>query len=553
MDSSNQQTRAALVHFFTQWSVNSQDAAPTTQAIQDSVECMVDQWQLGHVCWLCEDPARLLALAQSALVSCDEQTPLVIDWIVPHETAFLYLARYFYYEKKIATHIAARLRWQPVVNQVPEFVRSKLSDHDTPEQVRCYELALCVPFLLITGGPGTGKTTTIVKMICILLAAQPQWRVIVVAPTGKAAARLESAMRAYVPPGCIDAMPHAGLRVMTIHRLLRQKQAPWWTQACIGADVLIVDELSMVDLALANELLDALSEQTRLIFVGDAQQLPAVEAGSLLEGLTQASLGVPEESHSCAQNVHVILQHCYRFAGELAALCHAVIQNSDTFIEILQRADGQTIIWQNALFTSDQLPAILEEYATFLASTTSSIGECIQLFSTHRILTAHRLGKWGAVSVNEAIVTYHRQQSNGTEPYYDGLPVIMTANDASLDLCNGDVGLFFKKDEQWRVYFSTTRAYLPVQLPRYEYAYAMTVHKAQGSEFDTVSLILPAEDSPILSRSWLYTALTRAKKKIRLVAQENVLRHALSQHRVRSSGLYRRLADAIRLARGTLS
>ncbi len=543
--------------------------------------------QSAIICPQLEDWLKKLK-ASPAVGSPGEIRPLILD---AHHR--LYLFRYWEYEQTISNSIERRIE-KPTPDLDLEHLRiilDRLFPKTEPQKVDWQKIAAAVAclkhFCVITGGPGTGKTFTIGKMLALLLeleADQPL-KIYLAAPTGKAAARLQGALeQAKDHINCAEPIKSVfPSDVFTIHRMLKPiKGSPYFhfdSYHPLMADVVIVDEASMVDVALMAKLLQAVPEKARLVIIGDKDQLASVEAGSVLgdicdrdnmhgfsasfqsqirelTGANMGAIGPTADAKHSLQDSIVVLQKSYRFDTDdgIGALSLAVNRgDADAALNILDDAADQSIVWQR-LKTDTQLMEALSEqivsaYRPYL--TTRNPAEALSLLEHFKILCALNIGPWGVQAINrtaEQILSRHRliQLDPKTEnPWYAGRPVLITRNHYPLGLFNGDIGITFPAaadaSREWVVYFrgpeGGVRRFLPHQLPEHETVYAMTVHKSQGSEFDDVLLILPDKDVPILTRELIYTALTRARRKITIWGRSQILRGALTRKIQRTSGL----------------
>jgi exodeoxyribonuclease V alpha subunit len=437
-------------------------------------------------------------------------------------------------------------------------------------------------FSVITGGPGTGKTFTIARILAIL-AGQPggdRLRVKLAAPTGKAAGRLLDSLRQArealeLAPGPSAVIPDD---VSTIHRLLRPVYGtPHFRHNRndpLPIDVLIVDEASMVDLALMAKLLEAVPAAARVIIVGDKDQLASVEAGSVLGDicgrdrprgfspefsaavgrLTEAAALPAAEAAAPLDDCIVELRHSYRFSerGSIGELSRAVNRgDGECALAILADPGDEGVEWLQPAAGVDSLAAmeerILRGYGTGPAERDPE--SMLQALGRFRVLCAHNVGAFGAQFFNrfaERVLTERGViRASAGSPWYTGRPVLITRNDYTLGLFNGDIGIALPSGRDgggslW-VHFpgseGETRLVPPFRLPPHETVYAMTVHKSQGSEFEEVLLILPPKDSPALTRELVYTAMTRARSRIVLWGNRRVLETAVGRRIERATGL----------------
>ena len=402
------------------------------------------------------------------------------------------------------------------------------------------------------------------KLIACLLAGDPQLRVVLCAPTGKARARLIEAMRqraGLLPVGLAAQLPE---EAFTVHRLLGIRpgdRAQHHAGNPLNLDVLVVDEASMLDLSLATRLVDALPLHARLVLVGDRNQLAAVESGAVFaEACGDAGQGP-------LSGAVIELRDNYRFGsdspiGRLAADISA--GRAADALALLRRIDGTEICWipdqeQGAAAALHQ--QLSRAFAPYFAAVAANPADCAGIsraFGACRVLCAVREGARGVAGLNERIELAARLQlqpvaeSLGVDPrarWYPGRAVLVTQNDYATDLMNGDIGITLPDASgQLRVFFAAAdggfRALAPGRLPPHETAFATTVHKAQGSEFDAVLLVLPEVPIPVVTRELLYTAITRARSRVTLVAGERVLTEAIGAPTRRLSGLPERLREA---------
>ena len=506
-----------------------------------------------------------------------EFKPLILD-----SANRLYLHRYWRYEQELAEAILKRGQ---AAEFDPELLKQGLSrlfpaqSEETDWQRVAAIAAVSRRFCVISGGPGTGKTSTVVKVLALLLEQQggESCRIALAAPTGKAAARLKESIMGGVQ--CADEVraliPED---VSTLHRLLgylkgscsfrhnRENPLPY--------DIVIVDEASMVSLPLMAKLVDALRHDTRLILLGDRDQLASVEAGAVLgdicntggsEGFSPpfAALAAEvagdrlpvRESASPLADAVVLLRRSYRFssasgigrvgalvnAGDGAAALAALTGGKFPDISLAQTPEGSAL--GEAL-----AERIVSGFGAYLKEKCPE--DAFAEFGRFRILCAMRSGPYGVEAVNR-LVRERLAKAGLIHPagrWYAGEPVLITCNDYNLGLFNGDVGLILPDPEsgsELRAFFPSgtggMRKVLPLRLPEHESAFAMTVHKSQGSEFDRVLLILPDRDAPLLTRELIYTAITRAKQSVEVMGNHDLFQTAVERRIIRRSGLRERL------------
>jgi len=511
----------------------------------------------------------------------------------------LYLYRYWDYENTLSKSIKKRVR-NPVADL--DFKRIKnaldrLFPESDPQEINWQKIAAAVAcinrFSVITGGPGTGKTFTVTGVLALLLEqlCGQNIQIYLTAPTGKAAARLKETVKlAKESMNCADAIKAAiPSDAFTIHRLLQPiSGSPYFhhnRQNPLMADVVVVDEASMVDLALMAKLAEAVPENARLILIGDKDQLASVEAGSVLgdicgrdvmhlfsaplvsrlkelTGETVEPAGPAADTQPGLQDAIVILQRSFRFAAgsSIDSLSRAVNRaDTEVAFKILTGKDDSSVTWKTLKAEEDVFEIlsrqIVSGYQSYL--NTDNPAEALRRLQRFKILCALNVGPLGVQAVNKLAEQVLSRQKLiqpdplAENPWYAGRPVLIARNHYPLGLFNGDIGLTLPDagadGNQLAVFFpgdsGTVRRFLPHQLPQHETVYAMTVHKSQGSEFDEVLFIMPDRDFEILTRELIYTALTRARKKISIWGNRETIQRAISRGIKRTSGLRDALWD----------
>ena len=529
----------------------------------------------------------VMALGEGSKLVGDgrEHTPLVFDG-----GARLYLWRYFRYQRELADALAKKAA--RVDDLDPSFVRPLLDRLFAAKgplaadsrQREAAAVAAMRGLTVLSGGPGTGKTTTVVRMLALLQSiaiAQTgtPLRIALLSPTGKAAARMVETIGAHVDAlDCDEATRRAIPRTAsTIHRFLGYRP-PTPTRFMhhaglpVAADVVLVDEASMVDLALLAKLVDAVPEHARIVLVGDKDQLASVEAGAILGDICNAgarertgrssafvqrlaAVGTEarvDEGAPPVADCVVELAHNYRFGsqssiGGLAAAIKA--GRSDEALARLRAAkdDPYGELRMMPLGDPDALPQVLrqsviEGYRDYLRGKDPE--ERLAKLGEFRLLSPHRRGAFGIDRINSVVerVLAEAGLLELDGEHYDGRPILVTSNDYQLQLFNGDVGVLCRDDDRrMRAWFGTPgtalRSFAPARLPAVETVYAMTVHKSQGSEFDRVALLVPPQLSPILTRELLYTGLTRARREVLLFGSPEIVAEAIARRIERASGL----------------
>jgi len=462
----------------------------------------------------------------------------------------LYLARYFGYQQRLAEALLERAA-APVEDLDADLLSRGLERLFGPtggvdpqaDQRRAARLALEHRLAVICGGPGTGKTTIVVKLIELLqeqarLADRPAPRVQLLAPTGKAAARLAEVVGA-----------DAAARAATIHRALEPDFfSPTRFRRHAGrplaADVVVVDEASMVDLALMAKLVEAVPERARLILLGDRDQLASVEAGAILADICPPAQQRP--AAGAMAGCVLELGHSFRFGADsgIGRLARAIgAGEAEVALELLRGESAAEVDWvepDDSHRLGELLtPLVREGYGPALAG--DGPDRQLVAFDAFRVLCALRAGPAGVEGLNALVERALRAE--GLFPdrvWYPGRPVMVTRNDYGLGLFNGDVGMALPAGPGagLQVYFpGRERPVAPARLPPCETVFALTAHKSQGSEFDQVLVVLPPRPAPVLTRELLYTAVTRARRRLTLVGSEAVLRAAIASPVQRASGL----------------
>jgi exodeoxyribonuclease V alpha subunit len=530
----------------------------------------------------------LKTLSQTRVVGRPgEFRPLILD-----KKNRLYLYRYWDYENRLSNTIKSRIKEniQGIDRSVLNDSLNRLFPNNGTNEFNWHKVAGVIAafkkFCVITGGPGTGKTFTTAKILALLLELSRKGKpsILLAAPTGKAAARIGESIRAAkktlnCSDDIIDAIPS---EAYTIHRMLKTiPGSPYFyhnAENPLTADIVVVDEVSMVDLALMAKLLSAVKNDARVILIGDRDQLASVEAGFVMadicdshnihvfsecfyrqfEKITGCKMEISSEKLKDSPGLYdcmVVLKRSYRFTDTSGiGECSRAVNNGkfDETFSILKSNSNQ-IDWKKISGTKDLSTALPKEiingYSDYLNCRDPH--RALALFNRFRILCAVKFGVLGVIEINrltEEILNRNdliELDNLSTYPWYRGRPVLISRNDYNLELFNGDIGITMPEPDSnsknLYVYFSDIsgrlRRFLPHRLPEHETAYAMTVHKSQGSEFEKVLLILPDQDYPVLTRELLYTGITRAKSHISIWGKEEIIKTTILRKISRNSGL----------------
>lgn len=495
----------------------------------------------------------------------------------------LYLQRYYQYETSILNEILSLSSKENVEKnqmdllEIQNIARAAFKENPTQKtdwQAVAALSAVLNRFTIITGGPGTGKTTTLAKILFLLYKIQPEIKVALAAPTGKAAQRMSESLKKSATQFSEIKTKFEDLQPSTLHRLLgfvkNSIHFKHNAQNPLNFDLIIVDESSMIDLALFSKLLEAIGPQTRLILLGDKNQLASVEAGSLFGDLCMAQTDLNQfskervnfinsflsspfskikesntahSSHPLFENV-IELRHSFRFDDKsgIGVFSKAIIENNeDTVRSFFENQDKQVLI--DTEYSNEVFNDFAKNYEAYTIE--KDIRKALQKFNNQRILCAIREGSQGVYALNRAVEKYLHNKgklSLGSE-FYENRPVMITSNNYELGLFNGDIGIV----REGRVWFETKdneqgiRSILPAFIENGETVFAMSVHKSQGSEFEKVLTVLPEKENiGILTSELLYTAVTRAKESVILQGKKEIILDSINKKVERSSGIMNR-------------
>lgn len=583
MDNLNSPEQADL-SWLTTWS-NFLNQAPFTEQSQVSeatsyLQQLIEASLQGDSC-IDISSEQIAALGQLA-ISADQATSKVAPCVYDEQGLALY--RYWHLEQRLAEQIC-RLKQQLIQPVSCDDYLDLLTD---PHQQAALQMVARQSLSIITGGPGTGKTYTLARIIAVLSQAIPHIRVAMAAPTGKAAQRMQEALQnSFNDPKLLESgLVSEELRnqgTQTIHRLLGMghSQTPRFNQKQpLPYDVIVVDEASMLDLNLATLLFEAVPESCRIILLGDANQLASVDVGAVLADLQQIQ--------ALADN-RVQLQTSRRFAegaliGQVAHFIQMqtsqinheqVLQQFE--IDIVQVSELRSIplevdmpdvvqleylpegnhaeveIYYQKLMLGFQ--GYVKSLKNYLKEERSieQIQNVVKAFDDYRILTAVRHGPFGLQQLNQYAQRWIQQQLSIVTlgGWYVGRPVMMTYNDYQLGISNGDIGLCFEhrtQPQQFEVYFPSLNKWVAAnRLPKsIQSAFALTIHKSQGSEFTHTAVVLDQAAKNLLSQELIYTAITRAKKVVSLLVHQEALLQAFTVRTTRKSGLVQKVNRLVR-------
>jgi exodeoxyribonuclease V alpha subunit len=481
-------------------------------------------------------------------------SPLVLRH---HEgRAYLQSWRFFRAEQAIAKEIIVRAhRSAPKLLQPVSSLLTDLGPNQVNErQAAAITCALEHTLALIVGGPGTGKTHTLARLIALLVADNPEKLPIIhlAAPTGKAADRMKEAVEtaadrlpASLPLRTKELLKAAAAGASTLHRLLgfnpSTGRCRYNPERRLRCDVLIIDECSMIDSLLWLALLAALEPNTRLVLVGDPHQLESVSAGNVLGSIVRFAKATPG---SALDRVQVELTESQRFRNRagIGALAKAVVNcAADSAVLLLEThavpADGSApadgLTWlgdHNGRFNWEKLPNTIQAAITAVADAPNA-PEALAALAQIRLLTAHREGSMGAAGLNEAIQRHLGQRRAVKRA--PNRPIIIGHNDPETGLTNGSIGIIMEVEGTSAAYFPPASAGAPPRkiplgrMPDFSPAWALTIHRSQGSEFDQVVVVLPPDESPLATRELIYTAITRASQCVHVWGGEPTVRAAL--------------------------
>lgn len=544
------------------------------------------QSKLAEAIWLAAGQPNIRRWQQrlmlcAAVSDGSSATPLVL------QGQRLYLQRMWQSEGETAVFIGSDREHQVVNEAQLRAILDRLFGEATDEpdwQKIATAVAITRRVAVISGGPGTGKTTIIAKLLTALvrLNERARLRIQLAAPTGKAAARLTEALGSASRNLALTPTQKAlfPTEAATLHRLLgctpNSQRMRYHRGNPLHLDILLVDEASMIDLPMMARLIAALPERARVIFLGDRDQLASVEAGAVLgdicrfaeQGYSEARAaeltrltgcllqGQQKQAGAVVRDSLCLLRKSYRFDAKsgISQLAQAVNVGDVTQARAVING-GFSDVASYSLATTAEYQALLAVcvtgYRDYLKQVSAGADAAMVLaaFGCFQVLCALRAGLFGVAGLNQRIesgLQYAGLIHRSLRPWYLGRPVMIGRNDSELGLYNGDIGIALQdRHGELRVHFllpdGSVKSVQPSRLPAHETAYAMTVHKSQGSEFDHALLVLPAHFQPLLTRELVYTAITRARTRLSLYTVDGVLMKAICTPTRRRSGLAERL------------
>jgi len=560
--------------------------------LNQHAEVLMDKLQDGHICISLSDEEATKLTTSNYVGSGDHKTPFVLC------ENHLYLQRYFDYETQIIARIKALIEQSPektasIKNQIgshKEFIyqlfKNEIQEIDW--QLIAALNACLSNFAIITGGPGTGKTTTVSKVISILFTINPTMKVALAAPTGKAAMRMKESINNSVGRLVIDETIKTKLQDIvpqTIHRLLGyKKDSPYFKHDAsnkLNYDLIIVDEASMIDVPMMAKLLDAIPDSCKIIFLGDKNQLASVEAGSVFsdlcgtlskantfsaENIAFLNQFIPDSTEQLTNdylssdthflnNAIVELQKSMRFNPKegIGYFSKSVIEGTVLQLDEWKNLPLETRKGVDIYPDLESIKADILKYQQYILE--PDMLKALKATGIIRILCATKEGKSGVYQCNTSIETILKE-ANLLQPkmgFYENQLIMITTNNYALQLFNGDIGIVRPDSETGvlNAYFEDANGIggikkIPTSyIKNYDTAFAMTIHKSQGSEFETAIVVLPDNKAQILTRELLYTAITRAKTEAKLVISQDILEYTTLQQVQRSSGITNRIQKIV--------
>lgn len=567
------------------WAECSEEQA---DVIRDAGRCLICAIEEGSVCLdkLPRETIKLLLEKKLAVVQSAAE-PSVISPLVLDSRGSLFLRRYFEAECEVAKRLFELGTKDSGITpeRASELSRSYFPNFDEnssdPDwQMTAVYLGLRKKLLVLSGGPGTGKTTTVLKILAAILEEDEHNKIVMAAPTGKAAMRMKEAVSNGIARGVPEKIQKLAVPpAMTVHKLLHYPQIAYDRTHPLDYDTVIVDEASMLDLSLTRSLVDAIPENGRLIMIGDKDQLVSVEAGSvfaeiskqcpyserMLSELTDMHPNADFKAMPAASETPLIdcvawLRKSHRFGedSDIGQFAFAVRDGKvDELNRLIDKAEeGKSKIdirsteglysLKRAYF--EELYEGYREYFDAVIAGDKTPEELLRIFDRYRILTAEHNGPFGERTINRYIIDRFRREVRSGEDLFEGKAIMMTANDPEVGVFNGDTGILLEEDGVMFAVFGSVDGIrrVPISfLEGYVDAFALTIHKSQGSEFNRVAIVLPYELSRILTRELFYTAITRAKESVAIYGERKVIEKATMAPTHRAGALIERYREVL--------
>ena len=527
-------------------------------------------------------------LQKQSFVNAEDQSQAV-DCTMDHwdvcrlELGFLYFSKWADWEARLAVQLQKRSQLTCEADITQLECEKRLNWQDV-----AVANSLLSPLSIVVGGPGTGKTTTVARILAAVLnhEGHAHYNMVLAAPTGKAAARMAMALNEKMQQMslCDELAARVPKNALTLHRLLawsqERRQYRYNANHKLIIDCIVVDEASMIDMAMFTTLLEALPDSCRVIILGDPYQLASVSAGSVLSDICVpgilnhfsqqrvdqlkslfADLDVNASKLALMDNC-VMLQRSYRFDDDagIGMLARAVLNaNEEALLKALQEVEVSFYKKSELELQQDPIKDLLvKQYKQII--TLECIKEAFNHLSQFQLLCAVKEGDYSTAFYNQAMlqivqksaVEFGRDENLETvmsTVIYHGMPIMMEENHHKLGIYNGDMGLVWRENGRLRLYFhcggAEIKSFLPSQIQGWAVAHAITVHKSQGSEYDEVAFVSPPLDSPLLNKEMLYTAITRSKSHFYCLAEIEELKLAMHSPCQRVSALPQRLAMGV--------
>ncbi|MCX8514068.1 MAG: exodeoxyribonuclease V subunit alpha [Burkholderiales bacterium] len=555
-------------------------AAVSTSKLEQEIQCLelviskllydlID----GHSCSLISDISDnkiqllefLITTNIAANYNCAATIPAKAVVILPQDN-LIYINRYLHYELNIVKQLKLLFKSYTLSqqnNDALEQLKQFSQQFDLPniDQLNAIHTTSQNRLSFITGGPGTGKTTTVILLLWLFYKVYGEnCQIRICAPTGRAATRVKESLQSSInfftsmniPINStkINQFIQDGGNFSTIHKLLGAIKNNIYFKhnktKQLDIDVLIVDESSMIGLPLFSKLVEAINCNTikHVIFLGDKNQLSSVEEGFVFATMINIlRMNVYSQNNNISE-----LTISKRNSGDIGVFAKAILQSDvKTMIDSLTKVNDIKLLRPNL---KDYLSYMFEQstsfinYINYIVSTNSNtkeaiIDEVFSLFSKQITLCLTNIGPLGCDSLNQYIDKLVKQKINCVNKWYTGRPIIILENDYTLGLFNGDIGICIIKDDKVIIIFSDGKEFIPEILPRFNLAYALTIHKSQGSEYENVNVLLYSinTNNEMCSRELLYTAVTRAKKSVTIFADQSVVLEASKNITKRNTGL----------------